>query len=67
MNEYGLESARAQELLASARAMAPALKARIEQCRVEGKVPDETFAEFREAGFFKVLQPEQWGGYAMDP
>jgi 3-hydroxy-9,10-secoandrosta-1,3,5(10)-triene-9,17-dione monooxygenase len=24
-------------------------------------------ASFQEAGFFKVLQPEQWGGYAMDP
>jgi 3-hydroxy-9,10-secoandrosta-1,3,5(10)-triene-9,17-dione monooxygenase len=67
MNEYGLESTRAKELLAAAKAMAPALVARVEQCRIDGKVPDETIAEFREAGFFKVLQPEQWGGYAMDP
>ena len=67
MNEYGLESARAKELLAAAKAMAPALVARVEQCRIEGKVPDETIADFHEAGFFKVLQPEQWGGYAMDP
>jgi len=67
MNEYGLESERAQALLAAARAMAPRLRARVQQCKKDGKVPDETIAEFREAGFFKVLQPEQWGGYAMDP
>jgi 3-hydroxy-9,10-secoandrosta-1,3,5(10)-triene-9,17-dione monooxygenase len=67
MNEYGMESERAKALLDAARAMAPQLCARMQQCSEEGKVPDETIAEFREAGFFKVLQPEQWGGYAMDP
>jgi 3-hydroxy-9,10-secoandrosta-1,3,5(10)-triene-9,17-dione monooxygenase len=67
MNEYGLESPRAQQMLEAARAMGPALRERAGQCRAEGRVPDETIAEFREAGFFKVLQPEQWGGYAMDP
>ncbi|MEH6583532.1 MAG: acyl-CoA dehydrogenase family protein [Halioglobus sp.] len=67
MNEYGLESARAQEMLASARAMGPVLRERAAQCQAEGKVPDETIADFHKAGFFKVLQPEQWGGYAMDP
>jgi 3-hydroxy-9,10-secoandrosta-1,3,5(10)-triene-9,17-dione monooxygenase len=47
--------------------MAPALREREAQCRAQRRVPDETVAEFREAGFFKILQPEQWGGYAMDP
>ncbi len=67
MNKYGLESDRAKGMLEAARAMAPQLRARVAQCKADGKVPDETIAEFREAGFFKVLQPEQWGGYAMDP
>jgi len=67
MNEYTMESERAQALLAAARAMAPQLRARVQQCKEDGKVSDETIAEFREAGFFKVLQSEQWGGYAMDP
>ena len=67
MNEYGLESPRAQQMLEAARAMGPALRMRAAQCRAESRVPDETVAEFHEAGFFKVLQPEQWGGYAMDP
>ncbi|MEH6567675.1 MAG: acyl-CoA dehydrogenase family protein [Halioglobus sp.] len=67
MNEYGLESPRAQEMLEAARAMAPALRERAARCKGEGRVPDETIADFHRAGFFKVLQPEQWGGYAMDP
>ena len=67
MNEYGLESARAQQLIAAARAMGPALRERRAQCKADIRVPDETVAEFARAGFFKILQPEQWGGYAMDP
>lgn len=67
MNEYGLESPRAQEMLAAARAMGPSLRERKAQCKALRRVPDETIADFHEAGFFKVLQPEQWGGYAMDP
>ncbi|MFT4615727.1 MAG: 3-hydroxy-9,10-secoandrosta-1,3,5(10)-triene-9,17-dione monooxygenase [Bacteroidia bacterium] len=67
MNEYGLESPRAQQLLESARAMGPALRQRSVQAKADARVPDTTVAEFAEAGFFKILQPEQWGGYAMDP
>ena len=67
MNQYGLESPRAQELISAATAMGPALKKRRGLGKAEGRVPDETVAEFAQAGFFKILQPEQWGGYAMDP
>ena len=67
MNEYGLESSRAHALLAAARDMAPALISRSAQCKKEGNLPQETIADFHAAGFFKILQPEQWGGYAMDP
>ena len=67
MNEYGLESPRARQMLEAARAMGPALRERAAQCQAEGQIPDETIADFHEAGFFKVMQPEQWGGYAMDP
>ena len=67
MDQYTLEGPRAQELIAKARAMGPALRQRIAQCKADSKVPDETVAEFHQAGFFKILQPEQWGGYAMDP
>jgi 3-hydroxy-9,10-secoandrosta-1,3,5(10)-triene-9,17-dione monooxygenase len=67
MNQYGLDSPRAEELIAAARAMAPALGMRRPQCRADRRVPRETVADFQAAGFFKILQPEQWGGYAMDP
>ena len=67
MNNYGLDSPRAQELINAASAMGPALTGRRVRCKAEVQVPDETVAEFAAAGFFKILQPEQWGGYAMDP
>jgi 3-hydroxy-9,10-secoandrosta-1,3,5(10)-triene-9,17-dione monooxygenase len=67
MNEYGLDSPRAQQLIDAARAMGPALVQRRAQSKADRRVPDETVAEFEQAGFFKILQPEQWGGYAMDP
>lgn len=66
-NPYGLDSPRALQLIAAARAMGPALRMRRARCRADQRVPDETVAEFQAAGFFKILQPEQWGGYAMDP
>jgi 3-hydroxy-9,10-secoandrosta-1,3,5(10)-triene-9,17-dione monooxygenase len=67
VNEYGLGSPRAQELLAAARAMGPALRERRERASRDQRVPDETVQEMQDAGFFKILQPEKWGGYAMDP
>ena len=67
MNEYGLESPRAQQLINAAKAMAPALRARRASAKADVRVSDDTVAEFHRAGFFKILQPEQWGGYAMDP
>jgi 3-hydroxy-9,10-secoandrosta-1,3,5(10)-triene-9,17-dione monooxygenase len=55
------------ELVARARAMIPTLKARAKQCVVDRNVPAETIAEFKEAGFFKILQPKRYGGYEMHP
>ncbi len=66
-DQYTLGSAKAQELIAKARAMGPALRQRAARCKAERRVPDETVSDFHQAGFFKILQPEQWGGYAMDP
>ncbi|MCB2065444.1 MAG: acyl-CoA dehydrogenase family protein [Erythrobacter sp.] len=55
------------ELVARARAMVPVLKARAKQCVADRDVPAESFAEFHEAGFFRILQPKRWGGYEMHP
>ena len=66
-NPYGLESPRGQELVARARELQPVLRERREQCKRDRRVPEETIRDFHEAGFFKILQAEQYGGYAMDP
>ncbi|MEM6581783.1 MAG: flavin-dependent monooxygenase [Pseudomonadota bacterium] len=67
INEYGLDSARAQKLIAAARDMGPALRERAAQAKAQRRISDQTMADFHGAGFFKILQPEQWGGFAMDP
>ena len=66
-NQYSLGSPRAEQLLESARGLQPVLRERAAQCKEERKVPDATIADFQAAGFFKLLQAEQYGGYAMDP
>src|SRR5262245_28214050 len=54
------------EMIARARAMIPALRARAPQAERERRLPNETIADMKEAGFFQVLQPRRWGGYEMD-
>ncbi len=56
-----------EELVARARAMIPTLRARAATAEAARRIPDETIAELREAGFFRILQPKRWGGYEMDP
>lgn len=54
-------------LIERARAMIPTLRARARQCTQGRNVPAETVAEMQEAGFFRILQPQRWGGYEMHP
>ena len=54
-------------LVARAKAMIPALKARAAQGETERKIPDQTIADFKEAGFFDILKPKRWGGFEMEP
>ena len=54
------------DVIARARAMIPALAARSLDGRRARRIPDETIADMRRAGFFRVLQPKRWGGYEMD-
>lgn len=54
-------------LIERARAMIPVLKARARQCTQGRNVPAETVAEMQAAGFFRILQPQRWGGYEMHP
>jgi 3-hydroxy-9,10-secoandrosta-1,3,5(10)-triene-9,17-dione monooxygenase len=57
----------AEELIARARAMIPALRERAQRQVEARRVLPETMAEMKAAGLFRVLQPRRWGGYALDP
>lgn len=49
------------------RALLPALRERASRAEELRRLPDETFADFREAGLFRALQPRRYGGYELDP
>lgn len=56
-----------EDLIQRAREMVPALAQRAAQANDKRRVPDETVQEMQDAGFFRVLQPKQYGGYEMQP
>ncbi len=63
----GIDHPSAEALVERARAMIPALRARAKQAIADRKIPAETIAEMKAAGFFRILQPRRWGGYEMHP
>lgn len=56
-----------EALIERARSMIPTLRARARQTALDGNVPEESVAEMKAAGFFRILQPKRWGGYEMHP
>jgi 3-hydroxy-9,10-secoandrosta-1,3,5(10)-triene-9,17-dione monooxygenase len=56
-----------EQLLQRARDMHPVLLGRCAEARELRRVPDATIAEFKAAGFFKMMQPSRYGGYEMNP
>jgi 3-hydroxy-9,10-secoandrosta-1,3,5(10)-triene-9,17-dione monooxygenase len=54
-------------LVTRALALREALASRTAKADELRRIPDETIADFREAGFFKMLQPSRWGGLEVDP
>jgi 3-hydroxy-9,10-secoandrosta-1,3,5(10)-triene-9,17-dione monooxygenase len=57
----------AEQMLERAKTLAPALAERRARTAELRRIPDETVADFREAGFFRMLQPARWGGLELDP
>ncbi len=43
------------------------LRERVEQTSALRRLPDESVAELKEAGLFRVLQPSRWGGAEVHP
>lgn len=54
-----------EEAVRRARALAPAIHARVERCERERRVPLESVEEFVGAGLGRLLQPKRWGGYEV--
>ena len=52
--------------LERARALVPTLAARAARTAEDRRVPDETIADFRAAGLFRILQPSRFGGSELD-
>ena len=48
-------------------ALLPSLRERAQEAEDLRRIPDENIKGLQEAGFFRLLQPEQWGGYQSDP
>lgn len=57
----------ADELIARARALIPVLADRAPRQSAHRRILDETIADLKSAGLFKILQPRRWGGYEMEP
>lgn len=51
------------EIVGNATKLRPYLKQRARQTEEDRRVSDEATAKFREAGFFKLMQPARYGGY----
>lgn len=56
-----------EEYLQRVRALIPAIRERALPAERLRRLPEETFAEFQEAGLFRCLQPKRYGGYELDP
>ncbi|MGF6887577.1 3-hydroxy-9,10-secoandrosta-1,3,5(10)-triene-9,17-dione monooxygenase [Nocardia sp. GAS34] len=56
-----------QEVVERVEALLPMLRERAQEAEDLRRIPDESIKALQEAGFFRLLQPHQWGGHAADP
>ncbi|WP_040788227.1 3-hydroxy-9,10-secoandrosta-1,3,5(10)-triene-9,17-dione monooxygenase oxygenase subunit [Nocardia paucivorans] len=56
-----------QEVTERVEALLPTLRARAQEAEDLRRIPDESIKDLQETGFFRLLQPRQWGGHAADP
>ena len=52
-----------EDLIRRARELTPLLRERSARCDAEGRILEESNDEFVEAGFYRILQPREFGGY----
>ena len=51
------------KLLSRARAIAEIVHARVQETEANRRIADDVIAQMREAGLFRVLQPQAYGGF----
>ncbi len=56
-----------EELYQRAKDLQPKLRSRAAQAAELRYVPPETIQDFKDLGFFKIVQAKSWGGYEMNP
>jgi 3-hydroxy-9,10-secoandrosta-1,3,5(10)-triene-9,17-dione monooxygenase len=49
------------EMIRKAEDLIPVLKERSESANIDRRIPKETIKDMKDAGFFKILQPKQYG------
>lgn len=55
----------AEVMIGRAKEMIPTLRKRADEAERLRTLPPETFREFLDAGFFRILQPARFGGYQL--
>ncbi|MEV6224864.1 3-hydroxy-9,10-secoandrosta-1,3,5(10)-triene-9,17-dione monooxygenase oxygenase subunit [Nocardia fluminea] len=56
-----------QEVTERVEALLPTLRERAQEAEDLRRIPEESMKALQETGFFRLLQPRQWGGHAADP
>ena len=62
-----IEQRDVQSVLAGIDDLLPLLRKRAQETEDLRKIPEESIKDLDDLGFFKLLQPEQWGGFQCDP
>ena len=62
-----IEQRDAQSVLDGIGELLPKLRQRAQETEDLRRLPDATVSELQEIGFFRLLQPKQWGGLECDP
>lgn len=62
MSEQG-----AHAVIAAIEELLPVLRERAQEAEDARRIPDESIKALQETGFFRLLQPEPYGGYEADP
>lgn len=61
-----MSKSKREELVARARDMVPTLRERAEKTEADRIIPEQTHREFLEAEFYRIHQPERYGGLELD-